>query len=55
MASFFSSYIVNQLNDKNVQLLIYPFELIKRRDTYHPKIISYTSYKRWTFYRILYL
>ncbi|KAJ0825907.1 hypothetical protein HanRHA438_Chr17g0808351 [Helianthus annuus] len=52
---FFFSYIVNQLNDKNVQLLIYPFELIKRRDTCHSKIISYTSYKRWTFYRILYL
>ncbi|KAJ0888789.1 hypothetical protein HanRHA438_Chr09g0405921 [Helianthus annuus] len=39
----------NQLIDKNGQLLIYPFELIKIRDTCHSQIISHTSHKSWTF------
>ncbi|KAF5786361.1 hypothetical protein HanXRQr2_Chr10g0440001 [Helianthus annuus] len=37
------------------KLLIYPFELIKIEDTFHHQIISHTSYKIMTLYRILYL
>ncbi|MFS7924356.1 hypothetical protein Hanom_Chr03g00271621 [Helianthus anomalus] len=50
---FWISYVEIKLNDKNVQLQIYPFELIKRMDTCHSKNISYTSYKLCTLYRIL--
>ncbi|MFS7976013.1 hypothetical protein Hanom_Chr10g00887511 [Helianthus anomalus] len=45
--------LIFELNDKNVQLQNYPFELIKRMDTCHSRNISYTSYKLSTLYRIL--
>ncbi|MFS7984445.1 hypothetical protein Hanom_Chr11g00986541 [Helianthus anomalus] len=50
---FWISYVEFELNDKNVQLQNYPFELIKRMDTCHSRNISYTSYKLSTLYRIL--